>query len=79
MTQIYFDSIEAAATAANTNKAATMVFYDFESNRVGTIERQGGYLLKGMATFYNCTAEEIRRIIKWHIDNPAMERGVNYS
>jgi hypothetical protein len=79
MAQIYFDSVEDAVMAANKNKAATMVFYDFESSRVGTVERQGGYLLKDMATFYNCTAEEIHRIVKWHIDNPDQERGVNYS
>ena len=79
MAQTYLGSIEEAVKAANNSKIATLVFYDYHSNRTGTIERGGGYTLKGCTTFYNCTVDEVRRHIKWHIDNPDQERGVNYS
>lgn len=75
--EIAVKKAEAGFPWGRSKKAPGMVFYNFNTGEYGAVQR--GRAPRGVMTFYQCTVEEIKKIVKYHIGHPDVEREVNYS
>ena len=81
----FLNSIEEAVASAERGffdgKRAyrAQVFYNFDTGKCGIVEFGGAGAMKDYMTFFQCTVDDIKRLISRHIEKPELEREVNYS